>query len=148
MVTATSSDGSTANHTFTVAVLDSPEPVAFNTPPDSNSAVNQIAQNAAAGTSVGITASSKDPDAGSTLTYTIDDPRFAINSSTGVITRSGTGTLNAQAEPSITFHVTATSSDGSTDTHAFSVNVAGNQLPTSVTLEHTILTSQWSPPSP
>ncbi|WP_245517054.1 MULTISPECIES: RTX toxin [unclassified Mesorhizobium] len=148
MVTATSSDGSTANHTFTVAVLDSPEPVAFNTPPDSNSAVNQIAQNAAAGTSVGITASAKDPDAGSTLTYTIDDPRFAINSSTGVITRSGTGTLNAQAEPSITFHVTATSSDGSTDTHAFSVNVAGNQLPTSVTLEHTILTSQWSPPSP
>ena len=44
--------------------------------------------------------------------------------------------------------MTAASSDGSTDTHAFSVSVAGNQLPTSVTLEHTILTSQWSPPSP
>ncbi|RWG18499.1 MAG: cadherin repeat domain-containing protein, partial [Mesorhizobium sp.] len=36
-------------------------------------------------------ASAKDPDAGSTVTYTIDDSRFAINSSTGVVTRSGTG---------------------------------------------------------
>jgi hypothetical protein len=147
-VTAASSDGSTANQAFTLAVLNSPEPVAFNTPPDANTAVNQIAQNATAGTAVGITASARDPDIGSTVTYSIDDPRFAINAGTGVITRSGTGTLNAQSEPSVTFHVTATSSDGSTDAHAFSVSVAGNQLPTSVTLEHTILTSQWSPPSP
>ncbi|MDX8522852.1 RTX toxin, partial [Mesorhizobium sp. VK23D] len=67
---------------------------------------------------------------------------------TGVITRSGTGTLNAQSEPTINLHVTATSSDGSTDTHAFTVDVTASQLPTSLTLAHTILTSQWSPPSP
>ncbi|MDG4900578.1 RTX toxin [Mesorhizobium sp. WSM4962] len=147
-VTATSSDGSTANKSFTLAVLDSPEPVKFSTSPDANTAANQIFQNAAAGTAVGITASAKDPDAGSTVTYTIDDSRFAINSSTGVITRSGTGTLNAQSEPTVDLHVTATSSDGSTDTHAFTVAVTATQLPTSVTLAHTILTSQWSPPSP
>ena len=147
-VTATSSDGSTANQSFTLAVLDSPEPVAFNTQPDADTAVNQIAQNAAAGTAIGITASAADPDAGSTVTYSINDARFAIDPSTGVITRSGTGTLNAQSEPSVNLTVTATSSDGSTDTHAFSVSVASNQLPTSVTLAHTILTSQWSPPSP
>ncbi|WP_181956563.1 hypothetical protein [Mesorhizobium norvegicum] len=149
-VTATSSDGSTVNHAFTLAVLNSPEPVAFNTPPDANTAVNQITQNAAAGTAIGITASARDPDAGSTITYSIDDPRFAINASTGVITRSGTGTLNAQTETSVAFTVTAKSSDGSIDTHAFSVAVTdGSQLlPTSVTLSHTILTSQWSPPSP
>ncbi|TIR73910.1 MAG: RTX toxin, partial [Mesorhizobium sp.] len=69
-VTATSSDGSTANKSFTLAVLDSPEPVKFNAPPDANTAANQILQNAAAGTAVGITASAKDPDAGSTVTYT------------------------------------------------------------------------------
>ncbi|TIW59211.1 MAG: cadherin repeat domain-containing protein, partial [Mesorhizobium sp.] len=43
-VTATSSDGSTANKTFTLAVLNSPEPVAFNTPADANPAANQIAE--------------------------------------------------------------------------------------------------------
>ncbi|WP_245513581.1 MULTISPECIES: cadherin repeat domain-containing protein, partial [unclassified Mesorhizobium] len=128
-VTATSSDGSTANKSFTLAVLDSPEPVKFDTPPDANTAANQILQNAAAGTAVGITASASDPDAGSTVAYTIDDTRFAINSSTGVITRSGTGTLNAQSEPTINLHVTATSSDGSTDTHAFTVSVTASQLP-------------------
>ncbi|WP_245429379.1 RTX toxin [Mesorhizobium sp. WSM3860] len=148
-VTATSSDGSTANKSFTLAVLDSPEPVVFNTPPDANSAANQILQNAAAGTAVGISASASDPDAGSAVTYTIDDTRFAINSSTGVITRSSSGTLNAQSEPTINLHVTATSSDGSVATHTFTVDVTGgSQLPTSVTLAHTILTSQWSPPSP
>ncbi len=124
-VTATSSDGSTANQNFTIAVLNNPEPVAFNAPPDADTAVNRIAQNAAAGTAIGITASAKDSDAGSTVTYSIDDARFAINPSTGVITRSNAGTLNAQSEPSVNLTVTATSSDGSTDTHAFNVSITG-----------------------
>ncbi|ESY76091.1 hypothetical protein X743_01200 [Mesorhizobium sp. LNHC252B00] len=148
-VTAKSSDGTTANQAFTLAVLNSAEPVAFNTPPDTDTAANQIAQNAAAGTAVGITASATDPDAGSTVAYSINDTRFAINASTGIITRSSTGTLNAQLEPSVNLTVTASSADGSTDTHAFAVSITGaNQLPTSVTLAHTILTSLWSPPSP
>ncbi|ANT48463.1 putative Ig domain-containing protein [Mesorhizobium amorphae] len=124
-VTATSSDGSTANQSFTVAVLNNPEPVAFNAPPDADTAINRIAQNAAAGTAIGITASAKDSDAGSTVTYSIDDARFAIDPQTGVITRSGTGTLDATTEPSVNLTVTATSSDGSTDTHAFNVSITG-----------------------
>ncbi|MDX8520145.1 metallophosphoesterase, partial [Mesorhizobium dulcispinae] len=128
-VTATSSDGSTANQTFTLAVLDSPEPVAFNTPPDADTATNRIAQNAAAGTAIGITASASDPDAGSTVTYTIDDTRFAINSSTGVITRSATGMLNAASEPSINLHVTATSSDGSMAGQDYTVSVVPTTTP-------------------
>ncbi len=127
-VTATSSDGSTANQSFALAVLNSPEPVAFNTPADTDTAVNQIAQNAAAGTAIGITASATDPDAGSTVTYSLNDSRFAINS-TGVITRSATGTLNAQTEPSVNLTVTATSSDGSIDTHAFTVGVVPTAAP-------------------
>ncbi|MBA1143047.1 hypothetical protein [Mesorhizobium neociceri] len=147
-VTATSSDGSTANRVFSLAVLNSPEPVAFNISADANPAGNQIAQDAAVGTAIGITAAATDPDAGSTVTYSIGDSRFAINASTGVITRSGTGTLNATSEPSVALTVTATSSDGSIDTHAFNVNIMAHQLPTSVTLAHTIATSLWSPPSP
>ncbi|CDX14004.1 hypothetical protein MPLB_1380022 [Mesorhizobium sp. ORS 3324] len=135
-VTATSSDGSTANQTYTVAVLDSPEPVAFNIPPDADSAANQISQNAAAGTAVGITASAKDPDAGSTVIYSISDTRFAINSSTGVITRSGTGTLDATTEPTINLHVTATSSDGSTAGQDYALSVT-----TGPTFERRIATS-------
>ncbi len=134
-VTATSSDGSTANQAFTLAVLDSPEPVAFNAQPDADTAINQITQNAAAGTAIGITASAADPDAGSAVTYSIDDTRFAIDPSTGVITRSGTGTLNAQSEPSVNLTVTATSSDGSTDTHAFNVAVSGSSNPAPVIFE-------------
>jgi len=148
-VTATSSDRSTATQTFTVNVLNSPEPVAFNTPADADTATNQIAQGAAAGTKVGITASAADPDAGSTVTYSLNDSRFAIDAG-GVITRSGTGTLNAQSQPSITLTVTARSSDGSTAQHDYTVNVTtGNPgPPTSATLVHTVLTSQWSPESP
>jgi hypothetical protein len=35
-VTTTSSDASNTNQAFTLAVLNSPEPVAFNTPPDAD----------------------------------------------------------------------------------------------------------------
>ncbi|MQW85611.1 hypothetical protein GHJ82_01690 [Sinorhizobium saheli] len=129
-VTATSSDRSTATQTYTLNILNSPEPVAFNTPADTDPDVNRVAQNAAAGTEVGITASARDPDAGSTVTYSLNDPRFVINPNTGVITRSGSGTLNAQSEPTITLIVTATSSDGSSDTESFNVSVVSGSTPT------------------
>ncbi|NRQ18359.1 metallophosphoesterase [Ensifer sesbaniae] len=127
-VTATSSDRSTASQTFTLGILDSPEPIAFNDPADADTANNRIVQSAAAGTRVGITASARDPDAGSTISYSLTDNRFAIDAN-GVITRSATGTLNAQTEPSIALRVTATSSDGSTATHDYTVNVAAQAGP-------------------
>ena len=149
-VTATSSDASTAIRQFTLAVLDSPEPVAFDAPADANIAANTIAQGAAAGAPVGITASAHDPDAGSTVTYAVNDARFVIGATSGVITRSGTGALNASSEPTVNLTVTATSSDGSTATHQYSVGVtgAGGGLPATLTHVHTTLTSLWSPPSP
>ncbi|MEI2297447.1 hypothetical protein MKZ91_05050, partial [Ensifer sp. MJa1] len=127
-VTATSSDRSTATQSYILGVINSAEPVAFNDPADTDSATNRIVQSAAVGTRVGITASARDSDAGSTVTYSLSDTRFAIDSN-GVITRSATGTLNAQNEPSITLAVTATSSDGSTATHDFTVNVAAQAGP-------------------
>lgn len=128
-VTATSSDRSMATRAYTLDILDSPEPVAFNAPADADTAANRIAQSAVAGTKVGITASATDPDAGSTVTYSINDPRFVIDAHTGVITRSGTGTLNALSEPSIALTATATSSDGSAKSQAYTVDVVSQQGP-------------------
>ena len=121
-VTATSSDGSADTQAFTLGVLDVNEQVAFNTPADADPAANRIVENAAAGTAVGITASATDPDGGDTLTYSVDDPRFAIDAN-GVITRSGAGMLDFQTEPTIPLTVTADSSDGSTATQAFTLSV-------------------------
>ncbi|TIN31833.1 MAG: cadherin repeat domain-containing protein, partial [Mesorhizobium sp.] len=128
-VTATSSDGSVVTHPFTVAVTAGQQPVAFNTPPDSNPGANQIAELAAAGAPTGITASATDPDAGSTVTYSLNDARFAIDSSTGVITRSGTGTLDFETQSSIDLTVTATSSDGSTANQVFTLAVLDSPEP-------------------
>lgn len=127
-VTATSADRSTATQTYTLGVLDSDEPVTFRTPADADTATNRIVQSSPAGTRVGITASASDPDIGSTVTYNLSDSRFTIDAN-GVITRSGTGTLNAQTEPSITLHVTATSLDGSTAEHDYIVSVAAQAGP-------------------
>ena len=63
------------------------------------------------------------------VTYSINDTRFAIDANTGVITRSGTGTLNAATEPSINLHVTATSSDGSTAAQDYTVSVVPTTAP-------------------
>ncbi len=129
-VTATSGDGGRATQAFTLGVLDDPEPLAFDIPPDADPAADQIAENAGAGVAVGITASATDPDAGDTVTYSIDDPRFDIDPDTGVVTRSGTGVLDFETEPQITVTVTATSSDFSSGTQDFAIAVGDvNEVP-------------------
>ncbi|SNT37324.1 hypothetical protein SAMN05421757_1131, partial [Tropicimonas sediminicola] len=147
-VTANSSDFSTAVETFDLTVLDAPEPVAFDSPPDANPAADRILADAAAGTSVGITASASDPDLGDTVTYSIDDSRFSIDPVSGVITRSNTGSLDALSEPTITVSVTASSSDGSSATEAFSLSVVSQLLPTGLAWVNSVDASQWSPPAP
>lgn len=51
--------------------------MAFNRPPDADPVANKIAELAAAGKAVGIIASATDPDAGSTVTYSLNDSHFA-----------------------------------------------------------------------
>jgi hypothetical protein len=115
-------------------------PVAFDTQPDSDAAANRIAEHAAAGSRVGITASAADPDAGDRVTYSINDSRFQIDAA-GVITRSSTGTLNAQSEPTVTLKVTATSTDTSHVTKAFTLGVLSDSQPTSAVSEVRIASS-------
>jgi hypothetical protein len=85
-VTAQASDGTlTSSQTFTIGVTD----VAPSTPIDSNAAANTIAEGAANGSTVGVTASSTDIN-GPAVTYSLTGDTsgggFTINAATGVIT--------------------------------------------------------------
>ena len=77
---------------------------------------NTVAENAATGTLVGITALGTDADVGATVTYSLTDDaggRFAINATTGVVTVADGSLLNYEADASHAITVLATSSDGS-----------------------------------
>ncbi|MEO2032169.1 MAG: choice-of-anchor U domain-containing protein [Planctomycetaceae bacterium] len=75
-------------------------------PQDSDLATNQVAEGAALGTAVGITATSTDPD-DDTVTYTLADDaggRFGINATTGVITVADDSLLDGPTTHTITVH--------------------------------------------
>ncbi|MFM7740271.1 MAG: cadherin repeat domain-containing protein, partial [Planctomycetota bacterium] len=123
-VQASSSDGSLASQTFTIAINDLDE-FDVGAVSDSNAASNNVNENAAVGTTVGITAAASDADATTnTITYTLDDSaagRFAVNSSTGVVTVAGAIDYETSTSHSIT--VRATSADGSFSTQVFTIQV-------------------------
>ncbi len=123
-VQATSSDGSTQTQSFNIAINDLDE---FNVtvPTDVNASSNSVAENATVGTVVGITAFAEDLDATNNLiTYTLDDDAgglFAIDGVTGVVTVNGT--LDYETATSHNIVVRASSSDGSSNTQSFTINV-------------------------
>ena len=129
---ASSSDGSSATHTFTVSVIDVDEfNVVFATEPDADSSPNQIAEDAAAGTPVGITASASDDDGtNNTVSYSFDndsqtsaDNLFSIASDTGIVTLAASNSLDYENATSHDIVVKATSSDGSSTTETFTITV-------------------------
>ena len=131
-VKATSSDGSSATHTFTIAVTDVDEfDVSFDTEPDADSSPDQIAEDAAAGTAVGITASASDGDGtNNTIRYSFDndsqtsaDNLFSIASDTGIVSLANSNSLDYETATSHDIAVKATSSDGSSATHTFTIDV-------------------------
>ena len=129
-VKASSSDGSSATHTFTVTVTDVDEfDVSFDTEPDADSSLNQIAEDATAGTPVGITASASDADGtNNTVSYSFDNDLltsgfFSIDASSGVVTLTNSNSLDYETATSHDIAVKATSSDGSSATHTFTVSV-------------------------
>ena len=125
-VRATSSDGSFSTETFTIQLTDVDE---FNVGPvtDSNSTANNVLENAANGTVVGITTVATDADAtNSAITYSLDNNaggRFAIDSSSGVVTVADGSLLDRESHASHTITVRATSSDGSSSTESFAIQV-------------------------
>ncbi|WP_240921769.1 tandem-95 repeat protein [Metapseudomonas otitidis] len=153
VVKATSSDGSTNTQSFTIQVGNINDNGVVIT--DSNTAANQVNENAANGTVVGITAKGVDGDGGATITqYELVDNaggRFAINATTGVVTVADGTKLDFETATSHTIVVKATSSDGSTNTQSFTIQVNNvNEAPVVVAganvngVEDTHYTFAWS----
>jgi hypothetical protein len=124
-ITAQASDGTLTNsQTFTIALTD----VAPSAPVDINNATNTVAEGALNGTLVGITASSVDPN-GPATTYSLSDSaggRFAINSSTGVVTVANGAAIDFETAPGAghTYGITVQATNGAlTTSSAFSIGV-------------------------
>ncbi len=86
------SDGSFTDQAYTIAINDVDE-FDVGSVSDTDATTNAVSENAAIGTTVGITASASDADATTNaITYSLvssDGGRFTINSSTGVVTVAG-----------------------------------------------------------
>jgi VCBS repeat-containing protein len=123
-VTATASDGTlSSSQTFNIAVTD----VAPSTPTDLNIANNTIAEGAANGSTVGITASSTDVN-GPAVTYSLTDNaggRFAIDPNSGVVTVANGSAIDFETASGHAYSIIATASDGTlTNSQTFSIGVA------------------------
>ncbi|MGE0468789.1 MAG: cadherin domain-containing protein [Nitrospira sp.] len=126
-VRVTDSGGLTYDETFTINLTNVNE-----TPTDLSLSANTVAENAANGTVVG-TLSGTDPDSGDTKTYSLTDTaggRFAINSSTGVITVSDGSLLNYESAASHSVTVRVTDASGLTYDESFTINLTNaNETP-------------------
>jgi hypothetical protein len=105
------SDGTLGNsQTFTIAVTD----VAPAAPTDSNAATNSVAEGAANGSTVGVTASSIDPN-GPEPTYSLTDNaggRFAINAATGVVTVANGAAIDFETAVGHAYSITVQGTSG------------------------------------
>ena len=122
-VTVQSSDGTLTNsQAFTINVGD----VAMSTPVDNDGAANSVAEGAANGTAVGITASAGDPN-GPATTYALTNNaggRFAINSTTGVVTVANGAAIDFETAPGHAYGITVQATSGAqTTSQAFSIGV-------------------------
>ena len=125
MVRATSADGSFSTQAFTVDLTDVDE-FDVGAISDTNAAANSVAENAAIGTLVGITASASDADATTNaITYTPGQRRRRAlrdqREQRGGDRRRRAGPGSAASHDIV---VRATSADGSFSTQGFTINVA------------------------
>jgi hypothetical protein len=122
-VTANDNAGNTTPQLISVTVYNVNESTISATS-DVDVAVDAVSENAVAGNSVGITVYATDTDTVDSVSYSLDDDasgQFAIDSVTGVVTT--TGPLDAELASSHSVVVRATSTDGSSSTQAFTINV-------------------------
>ncbi|MCA9066241.1 MAG: DUF2341 domain-containing protein, partial [Planctomycetaceae bacterium] len=125
-VRATSADGSTSDTAFTINVNDVDE-FDVSAPADSDATANAVNENAANGTTVGVTASASDDDATTNgVTYLLVDDaggRFTIDGTTGVVTVANGTLLDRETTASHNITVRATSVDGSTNDAVFTISI-------------------------
>ncbi len=124
-VRATSADGSFTDQAYTITINDVDE-FDVGAVSDTDATTNAVSENAAIGTTVGITASASDADATTNaITYSLvssDGGRFTINSSTGVVTVASA--INRETDgPTRNITVRATSADGSFTDQAYTITI-------------------------
>jgi Ca2+-binding RTX toxin-like protein len=130
-VRATSSDGSMAEADFTIDVTDTDE-FDVSVPLDANSVSDEVAEGAAIGTLVGVTAQATDADATNNgVTYGLVGDgagNFSIDANTGVVTTAVV--FDRETAPTQSFTVQATSADGSTELQTFTIDITNvNEAP-------------------
>lgn len=123
VVRAASADGSFSTQLFTILLTDANEG-GVSLISDRDAASDQVTENAAGGTLIGVTAYASDPDGTDFVTYSLDDDaggRFSIDANTGVVRVAGA--IDREAAASYSIVVRATSTDTSSVTQAFTVNI-------------------------
>ena len=125
-VRATSTDSSTITSTLTIRLATSMNSIR-RAVTDTNAAANVVAENAANGTVVNITAFASDADATTNaITYSLQDNdggRFAIDANTGVVTVAGAIDREADGASRWNITVRATSADGSFTDQVFTIAI-------------------------
>ena len=107
-----------------VSFTDGPQYSGTALPPmtDADATANSVSALAANGSTVGVTASTTEPNAGATLTYSLvngSNSPFTVNPSTGVVTVGNSSLLGS----AMSYAVTVQATDGTLTTQgAFSVN--------------------------
>ena len=124
-IRATSADGSFTDQVMAIDINDVDE-FDVGTVNDADASINAIDENATVGTVVGVTAAAADADATTNaITYSLQDNdggRFAIDSSSGVVTVAGA--IDREADGgSRNITVRATSADGSFTDQVMTINI-------------------------
>ncbi|WP_121989380.1 DUF4347 domain-containing protein, partial [Nitrospira lenta] len=134
---STASNGGTTTFSSATDTIDVTVTAVNDAPTDLSLSANTVAENATNGTVVG-TVSGTDPDNGDTKTYSFTDSaggRFAINTSTGVITVADGNLLNYESATSHSVTVRVTDSGGLTYDETFAINLTDvNETPTDLAL--------------
>ncbi|KYO53223.1 hypothetical protein AUP44_26990, partial [Tistrella mobilis] len=131
VLTVTDGGGLTASRTVTITVTDVNEAPAQ--PVVSGTTVTENVAGAVVGT-----VSGTDPDAGDTLTFTVDDARFEIVS--GVLKLKDGVSLDHETTAELTLVVTATDAGGLTASRLVTVAVADvNEAPAAPTLDGSVV---------
>ncbi|MCC7336569.1 MAG: cadherin domain-containing protein, partial [Pirellulaceae bacterium] len=135
------SDGTLSTTQAISVVIDDVNEFGVGTVTDTNASANQVNENSAPGTLVGLTVKATDSDAtNNTITYSLvddDHGRFAIDSVTGVVRLIGPVDYEADGA-SRTIRAQATSSDGSFSQSDFSIAIVNaNEAPQAVPGEYT-----------
>ncbi len=131
---------------------------ASNNPPSftAASATVEVAENTAANTAIGDALTATDPDAGDTLTYTLDGKdsgHFAIGADSGQLQTSGA--LDYESQSSYTVTVTATDGDGLTASVEVTITVTDvadtppgqPDTPEIINVEETSFRVTWTAPA-